>query len=52
MSLLSYILFRPYLENHIHPWPPGKKGKDCVKAKNKNKKQKISSRAGSCSEKE
>lgn len=33
MSLFAHVLFRPHLENHKHPGPPGKKDKDCVKKK-------------------
>lgn len=49
MNSLSHVLFRPHLENHIHPGPPGK-DKDGEKEKKNN--QKISSRAWGCSKKE
>lgn len=35
MSLFTHVLFRPHLENHIHPGLPGKKDKDCEKEKQK-----------------
>lgn len=37
INSLSHVLFRPHLENHIHPGPPGK-DKDGEKEKKKIRK--------------